>query len=128
MSNKKQKPYRHWAMCSRRGRRRGRGILENRASPWLPEWTGALLRKQISEFESKPGRFLTDPGGKPAHFAPNQQDTGLGRKVLKCLSAAWWGRASGPPPQPPASQRTFWLISVSQPGQEGGAKLSLREL
>ena len=73
----------------------------------LPEWSGAMLRKQISLFESKPGRFLTDPGGKPAHFALNQQDTGLGRKVLKCLSAAWWGKSLRPPSPAPCFPENF---------------------
>lgn len=121
MSNKKQKPYRHWGMCSRKGR--GRGTLEkNGHLPGSLNGAGALLRKQIRAFESKPGRFLPDPGGKPAHFAPNQQDAGLGRKVLKCLSAVWWGKATRPPPQSPASQRTFWLVRVPQPGQAGGVE------
>lgn len=69
--------------------------------------TEALVGKQTVLVESKPGHFLTDPGGKAAHFALNQQDTGLGRKVLKCLSAVWWGGGDGawsrgpPPPHSP---------------------------
>lgn len=83
------------------------------------------MRKQISLFESKPGHFLTDPGGKAAHFAPNQQDTGLGRRVLKCLSAARWrgahGACRGPPP-PPTTQRS---LGSSQVGAEVQATLGM---
>lgn len=85
------------------------------------------MGKQIILFESKPGHFLTDPGGKAAHFALNQQDTGLGRKVLKCLSAVWrrgdegaWPRPSPTStPHPSLSEQFFGLLgSPRVSGQE----------
>lgn len=90
-----------------------------------------MLGKQISLFESKPGHFLTDPGGKAAHFAPNQQDTGLGRKVLKCLSAVWrrgadgaWQRPSpNPHPPPPLAEKFLGLSGSPRAGGQEGAEV-----
>lgn len=133
MSNKKQEALQTLGdvFSERRGRQGRRSTLEKWALLGLRELNlEAWLGKHSSLFESKPGHFLTDPGGKAAHFALNQQDTGLGRKVLQvsvsCVVEETVAPGRGPPPTmaPPTPSTEFPGLSGSpRAGRQEGAEV-----